>query len=190
MNRHGTTPPPGSPAARSVAACLRDLGVTHVVALPDNVSAPVLDAVHLQEGVDLVSGTREGEIIALAAGLWLGGASPAVVVQNTGLLESGDALRGTASRMGCPLLILVTCRGYGTARSGGLEPGEVEMTRDTLVRPDLDSVAPMTESTLRAWGIPFFTLGDAEDLSPLRAGWARAQGEERPVAVLLDTLFA
>jgi sulfopyruvate decarboxylase TPP-binding subunit len=173
-----------------VAGCLRDLGATHVVALPDNVSAPVLEALREDGGVRLVSGTREGEIIALASGLWVGGGSPVVIIQNTGLLESGDALRGTASRMGCPLLILVTCRGYETARAHGLEPREVEMNRETLVRPDLDSVAPMTEATLQAWGIPFLTLGDAADLSPIRAGWGRAHAEERPVAVLVDAHFS
>lgn len=179
----------GSPAASGLAACLRDLGATHVVALPDNVSAPVLEALSEDGGVRLVSGTREGEIIAMASGLWVGGGSPVVIMQNTGLLESGDALRGTASRMGCPLLILVTCRGYGTVRALGQEPRDVEMSRDTLIRPDLDSVAPMTEATLQAWGIPFLTLSDADDLSPIRAGWVQAHAEERPVAVLVDAHF-
>jgi len=171
------------PEAKAFAAQLVDLGVTHVVTLPDNTSAPLLDALRSQEGVALHFGTREGEVISIAAGLWLGGASPAVIVQNTGLLESGDALRGTASRMGAPLLLLVTCRGYEKSRALGHEPHEVEMTRATLVRPDLDSVAHMTESTLEAWGVPFLFLRDRHDLSPLREGWGRAHEEE------VDTSF-
>lgn len=178
-----------TPSAGALAALLAELGVTHVVAIPDNTSAPVLEAIRLREMPELHLGTREGEVISMASGLWLGGASPAVIIQNTGLLESGDGLRGTASRMGVPLLLLVTCRGYQKARDLGLEPGEVEMNRDTLVRPDLDSAAHMTEPTLRAWGIPFFHLREAEDLAPAREGWRLAQREERPVAVLLDTQF-
>jgi sulfopyruvate decarboxylase TPP-binding subunit len=112
------------------------------------------------------------------------------MIQNTGFLEAGDGLRGTASRMGAPLLLVLTCRGYGKSRASGLEPQDVEVTRETLVRPDLDSVAHMTESTLRAWGIPFLYLRDSADLTPLREGWVRAMEEERPVAVLLDTSFA
>jgi len=180
---------PVTPTAEAFAAFLADLGVTHVVALPDNASAPVLEAIRLRRDPKLYFGTREGEVISMASGLWLGGASPAVIIQNTGLLESGDALRGTASRMGAPLLLLVTCRGYGKSRSSGLEPGEVEVTRDALVRPDLDSVVHMTEPTLRAWGIPFFQLRSAEDLAPVREAWTLAQREERPAAVLLDTKF-
>ena len=173
----------------ALAALLSELGVSHVVALPDNVSAPILEAISSRPGLKLLFGTREGEVISLAAGLWLGGASPMVIIQNTGLLESGDGLRGTASRMGVPLLMLVTCRGYAGARALGREPSEIEVTRETLVGPDLDSVAPMTEPTLRAWGVPILRLSDSEDLSPLREGWARAHAEERPVAVLLDTHF-
>jgi sulfopyruvate decarboxylase subunit alpha len=180
---------PMSQEAQALATLLAELGVSHVVALPDNTSAPVLEAVRLHSGLRLIFGTREGEVVSLAAGLWLGGASPAVIIQNTGLLEAGDGLRGTASRMGVPLLMLVTCRGFGKSRALGLEPHEVEVTRDTLVRPDLDSVAHMTESTLRAWGVPFLALRDSTDLDPIRQAWALAHQEERPVTVLLDTSF-
>ena len=181
-------PAPGKEAV-SFAACLADLGVSHLVALPDNTSAPLLEAVGSQEEIELLFGTREGEVISLASGLWLGGASPSVLIQNTGLLEAGDALRGTASRMGAPILLVVTCRGYAKSRAFGKEPHEVEISRDVLVRPDLDSIAHMTESTLRAWGIPFGYLRDPSDLGPIRDGWARAQEEGRPIAVLIDATF-
>lgn len=183
-------PKPPSPEAQAFASTLGMLGVSHVVTLPDNTSAPLLEALRSEGEVDLLYGTREGEVISIAAGLWLGGASPAVLIQNTGLLEAGDGLRGTASRMGSPLLLMVTCRGYAKARINGREPHEVEMSRDVLVRPDLDSVAYMTESTLRAWGIPFTYLKDPTDLDPLNESWTRAQSEERPVALLIDVSFS
>ena len=238
-------PLPSHPLARHIIA----LGVTHVVTLPDNTSAPVLDALsgpgevlpgsvggdasvgeEATAGEDsvnadgaggrprLVFATREGEAMALASGLWLGGARPAVLIQNTGLLEAGDGLRGTASRIGAPLLLLVTCRGYAGARARGVElgrmgPGEEAdrrnashpgdpspnapadgggrrdpraLDRRDLVRADTDSVALMTEPTLRAWGIPYEVMRDEEDPEPLEKAWKRAREEERPVAVLLD----
>ena len=182
-------------------AFLQDLGITHLVALPDNTSAPILEALGSSgppstEGdgatatsIRAVYATREGEVIALASGLWLGGARPAVLIQNTGFLEAGDSLRGTAARMGAPLLMLVTCRGFAKARAAGLQPGEGEVDREILVRNDLDSVAHMTEKTLRAWGIPYLFLSSPQDLSPIRRGWEMAHAEERPVAVLIDTSF-
>jgi sulfopyruvate decarboxylase subunit alpha len=176
------------------------LGVTHVVTIPDNTSAPVLDAIAAAEReveermeggstIRLIYATREGEAMGLASGLWMGGGRPVVLIQNTGLLEAGDGLRGTAARMGVPLLLLITCRGYAKARSLGLDPASVPVTRETLTRDDLDSVAHMTEATLHAWGIPFSYLRDARELGPLEEAWRRAREEERPVALLVDTTF-
>ena len=91
--------------------------------------------------------------------------------------------------MGAPIPLFITCRGYAKARSCGLDPSQGEVDRDTLVRSDLDSVAHMTESTLKAWGIPFRVLRDPTDLAPISEAFVQAQEEERPVAVLLDTVF-
>ena len=190
-----------SPAAIRFVALLQDLGVTHVVTVPDNTSAPILTALERTalasareagEGgaIRLLYATREGEAMGLASGLWLGGALPVALIQNTGLLEAGDGLRGTASRMGAPILLLITCRGYAKARSAGVDPNQGGVDRDVLVRCDLDSVAHMTEATLRAWGIPFRYLRDSSDLTPAREAFAHAQEEKRPVALLLDTSFA
>jgi len=202
MNR-AFLPPDGLPAfARDAASLLRDLGLTHVVTLPDNESAPLLEALRQQplgssshgsaEALrpEVVWATREGEAIALASGLWLGGGHPAVLIQNTGFLEAGDALRGTASRMGTPLLLLVTCRGFAKARALNQDRKVSVPSREILVRNDLDSVAFMTENTLDAWGIPFLVLSQASELSAIRRGWSLAHEEERPVAVLLDTPFS
>jgi sulfopyruvate decarboxylase subunit alpha len=175
---------------------LHELGVTHVVTVPDNTSAPVLAALEEEGGrasgspIQVVYATREGEAVALAAGLWLGGAIPVVLIQNTGLLEAGDGLRGTASRMGAPLLLMVTLRGYREARKLGVDPGKGVRGRDDLVRQELDSAAFMTERTLKAWGIPFFHAGDCSHLSPVRRAWRTAVKEERPVAVLLQGILA
>lgn len=127
--------------------------------------------------------------MGLAAGLWMGGAFPCVLIQNTGLLESGDGLRGTLTRMGAPVVLLVTCRGYGKARDAGLPPAAGIMDPGILVRNDLDSVAHMTEPTLQAWGIPFHYMTDPSNSSPLRRAFSHAREDGRPVAVLLDTTF-
>ena len=55
-------------------------------------------ALHATPGLTLVRVCREGEAWAIAAGLWIGGARPLVVIQNTGLFESGDSLRNALLR--------------------------------------------------------------------------------------------
>lgn len=207
-----TVPPPTGPspsAASFFVDALEGHGVTHVVTVPDNTSAAILSELRTRQRIlkggapaepdttpiETLFATREGEAMGLAAGLWMGGAKPILLIQNTGLMEAGDGLRGTVARMGLPVVLLVTCRGYPKARKAGMDPRDSShsfatgIDRDVLVRSDLDSVAHMTEGTLQAWGIPFSYLDDPGDLGPLSASFSRAQKEGRPVALLLDTTF-
>ena len=170
--------------AAGVLGELRDQGVTDVVGLPDNTSAALFTLLAAGGPVRLRTVTREGEAFALAAGLWIGGGRPVVLIQNTGLLESGDGLRGTAVRMGIPLVCLVTYRGYAKMID---RLGAAPQAPDSvlLTRPDLDSTALVTEPTLRAWGIPFDHLHADQDLPRLREAFRRCDEEGRPVAVLV-----
>jgi sulfopyruvate decarboxylase subunit alpha len=177
--------PPARMTAVALLRLLETEGVTHVVAIPDNDTAPLIDRLPEHPTLRLVRVAREGEAFGLASGLWLGGALPMVVIQNTGLLESGDALRGTASRMGVPLVILVGYRGFAKMRALGRDGGGEALAREDLVRADLDTVAPMTEPTLAAWGVPYERLGDGDDEALVRAAFERARSEQRPVALLL-----
>ena len=62
--------------------------------------------------LSLVRVCREGEAWTIAAGLYLGGQRPLVVIQNTGLFESGDALRNVLFDLGLPLFALIGYRNY------------------------------------------------------------------------------
>ena len=168
--------------AQLVLDVLSRHGVTDVVSLPDNSSSALLALLRQSGEIRLLSVTREGEAFALAAGLWLGGRNPLVLIQNTGLLESGDSLRGTLVRMRIPVVCLVTYRGY--AKFARLE-APPDPSPEVLSRPDLDSVAVMTEPTLRAWGVPFDFLHTNEDLGKISAAFAQAQQLSAPVVVLV-----
>jgi hypothetical protein len=60
----------------------------------------------------LIRVCREGEAIALAAGLLLGGKRPVVLIQCTGLFEAGDALRNVIHDLKVPLFFIVGVRSY------------------------------------------------------------------------------
>ncbi|MCI0419409.1 MAG: hypothetical protein L0312_09340 [Acidobacteria bacterium] len=169
--------------AQLVLEELQRQGLTDVVSLPDNSSAALLSLLRESADIRLHSVTREGEAFALAAGLWIGGRHPLVLIQNTGLLESGDSLRGTLLRMRLPVVCLVTYRGYAKlARLGG---APANLNAEILSRADLDSVALMTEPTLRAWGIPFDFFHTDDDLPKISAAFAKARDLSSPVAVLV-----
>ena len=170
--------------ARLVLDEFRKCGVTHVVSLPDNTSAALLELVSVDPRIRLVAVTREGEAFAVAAGLWIGGATPVVVIQNTGFLESGDSFRGTAQRMRIPLLCLITFRGYATLRLLG-EAASRGGDIDAMSRADVDSTALVTEPTLQAWGLPYEFLACDADVPRLSACFERAAREARPIALLV-----
>src|SRR5438552_17147108 len=117
--------------AEQVADLLVDLGITHVVWLPDSAIGPWEHALDRPGTLELVRVCREGEAWAVAAGLYLGGRRPLVVIQNTGLFDSGDAMRNVLFDLGLPLWALVGYRSY-------LVPGSTDSAR-RFTEPILDS---------------------------------------------------
>ncbi len=180
MSHEDTLPP----RAATCVTAFEELGVTHVIGLPDNSSAALFDLLATHAAIECLTVTREGEAFAIASGLWLGGKSPVVVIQNTGLLESGDSLRGTAVRMAVPLLCLITYRGFATMMAGG--GGLVTEHGSLLTRHDLDSVALATEPTLQAWGVPHHLLDAEDERGRIGDAWDQAHRESRPVALLIS----
>jgi len=149
---------------------LKRLGVTHAVGLPDNIAAALFQGLEEDPDIQVIPVTREGEAFAIAAGLYVGGKHPLVIVQCTGFYESGDAIRGTVWGMKVPILLFIGYRGYKT-----LAPGS----------PWVDSAARFLEPTLRAWEIPYEFLGSDEDLPKIEAALDLARERSRPVALLL-----
>lgn len=172
-------------SARNFLKTFKQLGITHVVGLPDNSTAVLFHELARDPDIYLVSVTREGEAFATAAGLWIGKAKPLVLIQNTGLLESGDALRGTLVRMRIPVLCLISYRGMKSLPAA--IPSELDA--DELSRREVDSVALLLEPTLRAWALPYELLSENADLEKIPRAQARAQAEGRPVALIVaDTI--
>ena len=164
---------------------LRKNGVTHVVGLPDNSSARLFDLLTRDQGIQLLSVTREGEAFALAAGLWIGGKKPVVLIQNTGFTESGDSFRGTITRMRVPLVCLITYRGYPKMMKWLGEVDKPTLDAESLSCPSLDSAALITEATLKAWGLPFGYLHRNEDIPALAEAFRSVEENQQPFGILI-----
>jgi sulfopyruvate decarboxylase subunit alpha len=158
----------GASAARTVIL-LKGLGFTDVISIPDGESRHLYQALLDEPEIQVYLPTREGEGIALAAGLWVGGRRPLVLLQNTGLMEAGDALRGCGIGPGIPLLLLVGWRGYPGAVAGALP---------------IDSAYPYTEPLLDAWGLPHRRLMGDDDLGVIEEMATAAAESSSPAAVL------
>ena len=146
-------------------------GVTHVVWLPDTESSFMYDRLVGDGRLHLVPICREGESMAVAAGLWVGGKKPVVMIQNTGLFESGDSIRGLALDIEMPLVIMVGYRGW---------------TRHGATR---DSAARHTEPILHAWGIDYYLVETDADAERISLAFEEAERTRRPVACLMGAEY-
>jgi sulfopyruvate decarboxylase TPP-binding subunit len=146
---------------------LLDLGITHIVWVPDSEFGPwesTLEASELQ----LVRVCREGEAWPLAAGLHLGGARPVILMQTTGLFESGDALRNTLFDLGLPLLAVIGARNW-------------------LVEDSPDTAKQFAAPILKAWGVDYTVIESPEQASRLADHFRACQSAgQAGIAVLAE----
>ena len=155
-------------SGEQVAELLEQLGVTHVVTVPDSTIGQWQSAIETRGRTRLVRVCREGEAWQVAAGLFLGGALPIVMIQCTGLFESGDALRNALHDWQLPLFSIIGYRSY--------------LNQDTLPG---DTCLVFTEPVLRAWNIDYRLLTQAEEFSDIGEHFERCRSGSVAGAILL-----
>jgi sulfopyruvate decarboxylase TPP-binding subunit len=151
-----------------IAELLRALGITHVITLPDSTIGRWEAAIAATPGVTLVRVCREGEAWLVAAGLYLGGAAPLVMIQCTGFFESGDALRNAVHDWRLPLFGVIGYRSY--------------LNQETLPG---DTCLVFTEPLLDAWRLDWRLITDPSQLGEITDHFRACRSAGRPGAVLL-----
>jgi sulfopyruvate decarboxylase subunit alpha len=126
-----------------IVAAFEGAGITHVIWVPDSTTGPWESALESSSRLSLVRVCREGEAWPLAAGLHLGGQSPLIIMQTTGLFESGDALRNVLFDLKLPVFALIG-------------------VRNGLVPDSRDSAKTFAEPILQAWGLDCVWIRNAD----------------------------
>lgn len=116
--------------------------------------------------------TREEEGVGLCAGAWIGGRKPALLMQNSGLGNSINALASLDFLYRIPLLMIISHRGC----EGEPIIGQVPMGR-------------LTPKLLDAMEIPHFAPSPKEAEETIAKAWELSEADRRPTAVLLDLKF-
>jgi len=142
-------------------------GVTHVITIPDSETNYLYELMKEQPWLDIIPTAREGETFAIALGLLIGGKVPVCLIQNTGMMESGDSIRGMALDSGFPLVMVVGYRGW--TRHG----------------PITDSAARYTEPFLNAFRINYYLVEQNSDGERISLAFEESRATKRPVAVLV-----
>jgi phosphonopyruvate decarboxylase len=151
-----------------LAALLDHHGFDFYTGVPCSLVEDLIVALEGDRPAPWIPAVREDVAVGLAAGAWLGGRRPAVIMQNSGLGTSLNALASLSLMYGFPSLLIVTWRGFG-----GRDAPEHILTGE------------ITPSLLDLLRIPHRTL-DAAHASELVA-WAAREMNARtsPVALLV-----
>jgi sulfopyruvate decarboxylase subunit alpha len=147
---------------------LIDARITHVVWLPDSTIGQWEDALRSCKSIRLITVCREGEAWAVAGGLFLNGARPVVMIQCTGLFESGDSLRNILHDYKIPLFAIIGYRSY--------------LNQDTLPG---DTALTYTEPILKAWNLDYRLIDSPEKRGLLREHFETCREAGKPGVVLL-----
>ena len=151
----------------TVLAEMKKNRVTHVVWLPDSETNWLFLLMQAEPSLRLIGVGREGNACSIAAGLFAGGRKPLILIQNTGMMESGDSLRGWALGLNIPVVMMVGYRGY---------------TRHGV---NQDTAATYTERFLNAFGINYYLVENDKDAERISIAFEEAERTSRPVAILV-----
>src|SRR5262245_40465984 len=156
--------------AGAVCAGLRTVGSRHVVYVPDNPLSHVLRVLRDDyRDITTTLATREEEAFGIAAGLFVGGVRPTVMLQSSGLGNSINALTSLLVPFKIPALIVISMRGDASEWNAA----QVPMGR--AVRPILESI-----------GIPHVTADSPSNTAEsIRAVGEMAFSSNLPAACLL-----
>ena len=142
-------------------------GVTHVVWLPDSETNWLFLLMKEEPSLTLVGVNREGLAFSAASGIYAGGKKPLILIQNTGLMESGDSMRGWTMGMNVPVVLMVGYRGW---------------TRHGV---NTDTAATYTEPFINAYGLNYYLVESDADAPRVSVAFEEAAKTKRPVVVLV-----
>jgi sulfopyruvate decarboxylase TPP-binding subunit len=153
----------------TMVGILKACGVTHVVWIPDSELGQWDAALQAEPALHLIRVCREGEAIAVAAGLHLGGKHPIIVIQCTGLFEAGDSLRNLVHDLKLPLFFIVGVRSYNAFQKG----------------PTADTCPVFTLPILDAWRLPHTFMNPEQNGVDLAAYYRQSQAAHLAAVALL-----
>jgi sulfopyruvate decarboxylase subunit alpha len=91
---------------------LNDNGFDFFTGVPCSLLGRIIQSLSGGGGFRYVPATREDEALGIAVGAYMGGKKPVVLMQNSGLGNSIDALTSLLLLYEIPVLLIVSWRGY------------------------------------------------------------------------------
>lgn len=153
-----------------IVEALRVEGVRTVVTVPDTHQRTVLELLATDAGIRLITCATEDEATAVAAGLWIGGDEPALLIQHAGLYASVNTLRGVAIDGQIPMFYLI---------------GLLSREPDRVPRDSQRSMVRYCEPLLDVFSVPYALLEGPEDVAQIGELFRRSRAQRGPAAALI-----
>ena len=158
-------------AGPAIVAAIKAAGVEFVLSVPDiTTSAGLLFPIAADPALTLVRVCKEDEAIGIAAGLSYCDRRALILIQQTGLLDSVNALRGVAVDFKLPICLMVGLLN----KEPGVAPAQSRLYGVRIVEPILD-----------AMGIEHEVLETTRDVPKIGAAIARAYADAHPTVLLI-----
>lgn len=160
-------------SSEAIYSGLKDAGIDFIVSVPCVNLSKLLNMITDDDELIHIPVTREEEGIGICAGAYLGGKKPAILMQNSGLGNSINALKSLTELYKFPLLMIMSHRGT---------EGE-----------NICGQVPMGESTpriLEAMDFRFFKPTNPESAyEDIKTSWELSNDEGKPVSILLEIKY-
>ncbi|AAM01610.1 sulfopyruvate decarboxylase subunit alpha [Methanopyrus kandleri] len=153
----------------AIVEALEEAGITFACWLPCSLLDGIIRRLEEHPEIRTVRVSREEEGVGICAGAALAGEKPALIMQNSGLGNSVNALCSLTLTYRLPLLMLMSHRGY--------------LFEDIPAQVGMGKAAPKILENLN---LHAFTIERPEELDVIPGAWKLAETAGEPVGVFLS----
>lgn len=158
-------------SGQSIIQEIKASGVEFVIAVPDiTTSEGLLRPLAKETHPRLIRICKEDEGVGICAGLSFTGKRGLLLIQQTGMLDSINAIRGIAVEYNLPVCMMV-----------GLLEKEIGVPPRQSKRYGVRIVEPILE----AMGIPYHEIEQQEDVAKIGPAIEAAYAQSKPVVILI-----
>jgi sulfopyruvate decarboxylase subunit alpha len=158
-------------SGESIIREIKSSGIQFVISVPDiTTSEGLLRPLAKLSDPKLVRICKEDEGVAICAGLSFTGKRGLLLIQQTGLLDSINAIRGNAVEYQLPICMMVGL----LEKEVGVMPRQSKRYGVRIVEPILD-----------AMGIAYHNIEDDADIPKIRPAIDKAFADSKPVVILI-----
>lgn len=161
-------------SAKAITEALVRCGVNEVVTTPDFLQLSLHDRLmRLHPHVRTTYSANENQALHVAAGLFMAGRQPLVMMQNQGLHNCCNSLRTCGLDAGLPLVMMIGQFGREFSNVGK-DSRQSSRRMVNLLLPILD-----------AMGVKTWTIDHGEEVGRVEEAWAESRRASAPAAIVI-----